>query len=351
MPPSSKKSDGALIVRNTLIVLAIVIVALLAWQIRTVFLLTFAGVIFSVILSGFARIFQHYVPVSRPVAIVATVIIVLFIIGSFGLLFGSQILEEFGDLIEKLPEQISDLRETIRELPLGQRFLGTVEQGNTGTDNNGGTERIVFQFGMTVADAVSSLVIVFAIGIYFTINPEMYKKGVALLFTKNYAERVYDAVETAGNALWRWLTGQLIAMLFVGVSVTIGLLLLDVPLALVIGVLSGLADFVPIIGPIAAFVPAFFLALSVDTETAIYTSLLYLAVQQIEGNVVTPLVQKKMVYVPPAVILLSMVAFGAVFGIPGVILATPLTVIAMVFIGMFYVQDVLGKDVTIPGKN
>jgi predicted PurR-regulated permease PerM len=251
----------------------------------------------------------------------------------------------------KLPEQISDLRETIRELPLGQRFLGTVEQGNTGTDNNGGTERIVFQFGMTVADAVSSLVIVFAIGIYFTINPEMYKKGVALLFTKNYAERVYDAVETAGNALWRWLTGQLIAMLFVGVSVTIGLLLLDVPLALVIGVLSGLADFVPIIGPIAAFVPAFFLALSVDTETAIYTSLLYLAVQQIEGNVVTPLVQKKMVYVPPAVILLSMVAFGAVFGIPGVILATPLTVIAMVFIGMFYVQDVLGKDVTIPGKN
>jgi predicted PurR-regulated permease PerM len=66
---------------------------------------------------------------------------------------------------------------------------------------------------------------------------------------------------------------------------------------------------------------------------------------------VTPLVQKKMVYVPPAVILLSMVAFGAVFGIPGVILATPLTVIAMVFIGMFYVQDVLGKDVTIPGKN
>jgi len=127
-------------------------------------------------------------------------------------------------------------------------------------------------------------------------------------------------------------------------------MIIGVPLALILGVIAAMFEFIPIIGPWAGAVPGILLALSVDGKTALLTVILYLLVQQLESNVVTPLIQQHMVHIPPAIVILSVVAFGLLFGVAGVILATPLAVIAMVLIGMFYVQDVLGKDIDVPGS-
>lgn len=367
--PLNKKKGGAVtsgvIAKYTLVVLAILATALFFWQIKDAFLVAFAGVILAVIITGFARLLRRFLPISRGWSLASVGVLTILLIGLFGFLFGSQIVKEFEELTEQLPQQIEQIGETIRGWPLGEDLLDgeNDEQEENGNDENGEEENslneelageasgMIFEVGVTIVDVLSTLILILFIGIFFAIDPEIYKKGVALLFTKRKADRINEALETTGNALWNWLSGQFIAMAFVAVTVTIGLMIIGVPLALVLGIIAGLAEFVPIIGPFIGAFPAILLALSVDTTTAIYTTVLYLIIQQIESNILTPVIQRKMVYIPPAIVIISVVAFGLVFGIPGVILATPLAVVTMVLVGMFYVQDVLGKEVTIPGKD
>ena len=364
MANREKRGDlkTSVIAQYTLIVIGILITIAFLYFIRDALLIAFAGVIFAVILNGLAAVIRRYIPISRGWSIAAVGVIILIIITSFGFIFGSQIVEEFEQLTEKLPQQISQLRETISEWPLGDELINDEngeageqqdieEEGESDEGMPSGAGGMAFQVGVTIVDVIATFGLIIIIGIYFVIDPETYKKAIALLFTKKRAKRVNEALETSGNALWSWLKGQFIIMLFVGVSVTIGLMIIGVPLALVLGIIAGLSEFIPIIGPWIGAVPGILLAFSVDGQTALYTAIFYVVIQQVESNILSPLIQQQMVHIPPAVVILSVVAFGLVFGIAGVILATPLAVIMMVLVGMFYVQDVLGKEVKIPGQD
>ena len=360
---------ASVIAQYTLIIAGVLITIAFLYFIRNALLIAFGGVIFAVIINGFAAIIRQFIPISRGWAILTVGVIFIALITSFGFIFGSQIVQEFDKLTEKLPQQIIQLRETISEWPLaGEIVNGENENGNVGAEDgneNQGDEnneseqsnnmpddagKKAFQVGVTIVDVLSTFGLILIIGIYFVIDPETYKKGIALLFTKERSDRVNEVMETTGKALWKWLSGQFIVMLFVGVAVTIGLMLIGVPLALVLGLIAGLSEFIPIIGPWIGAVPGVLLAFSVDGQTALYTAIFYIVIQQIEGNILTPLIQQRMVHIPPAVVILSIVAFGLVFGIGGIILATPLAVVTMVLVGMFYVQDVLGKEVKVPGQ-
>ncbi|REL39013.1 AI-2E family transporter [Rhodohalobacter sp. SW132] len=365
-PGQNEKSlTSGSVAKYTLVVLAILAVTLFIWQIKDALLMAFAGVILAIILGGLSAIVQDKTPLSRTWSLVSVGTALLILFAGFSFLFGAQIVSEFDELTEKLPEQISELRETIRGWPMGEEIVGSEngsdsesESDSEENDENGESETelpegaggMIFDFGTTFLDVLSKLGLTLMIGIFFAINPSIYKKGVALLFSKSKTDRVLEAFDTAGNALWRWLTGQFMAMIFVGIAITIGLMIIGVPLPFILGFIAGVSDFVPIIGPIIASIPAILLAFSDGPQTALFTVLLYLVVQQIEGNLLTPIIQKKMVKIPPALVILSVVAFGLVFGIAGIILATPLAVVAMVFVGIFYVQDVLGKEVEIPGR-
>lgn len=364
---------ASVIAQYTLVVLGVLITTAFLFFIRDALLIAFAGVIVAVILNGLAKIIRRYIPISRGWSIAAVGVIILILITSFGFIFGSQILEEFDQLTEALPQQISQLRETFSEWPLGDELMGGEGEQEDANGEAGGQEEnedqqeneeengignnmpddaggMAFRAGATIVDVLATFGLIIFIGIYFVIDPETYKKGIGLLFTKQRADRINEALETSGNALWNWLSGQFIVMTFVGVFVTVGLMIIGVPLALVLGLIAGLSEFIPILGPWIGAAPGLLLAFSVDGQTALYTAILYIVIQQIEGNILTPLIQQHMVHIPPALVILSVVAFGLVFGIAGVILATPLAVIAMVLVGMFYVQDVLGKEVKIPGK-
>ncbi len=346
------------IAKYTLVVLGVLITTAILYFIRDALLIAFGGVIFAVIINGFARSIRRFIPISRGWSIVTVGVIILAFIASFGFFFGSQIVEEVDQLTEKLPQQISQLRETLSEWPLGGELMENDEgeNGEAAANNDAGNGLpdgaggMAFQVGITIVDVLATFGLIIFIGIYFVIDPETYQKGIGLLFTKKRAHRITEALETCGNALWSWLSGQFIAMAVVGGIVTVGLMIIGVPLPLVLGIIAGLSEFIPIIGPWLGAVPGILLAVSVDAKTALYTVILYVVVQQIESNILTPLIQQHMVHIPPAVVVLSVVAFGLLFGIAGIILATPLAVIAMVLVGMFYVQDVLGKEVKIPGQ-
>lgn len=369
------------IARYTFVVLGILIFTLLIWVIKGALLTAFGGVILAAIFLGMTKGLQKFLPLSHGLALLTVGVLVVVITLLFGMLFGPKISREFDQLVVQLPERFTELRETISEWPGGEQVMeevtnngggepgsdGPSESGDSqnGESQNGGTgdavnsmteempadaSNVILRGSATLIDVLTTIGLVFIVGVYFAINPQLYKKGLLLLIPKEKEEKISEVLETSGRALWLWLKGQLIAMAFVGVILTVGLMIIGVPLALVLGIIGGLLEFIPFIGPFLAAVPILLLALSVDTQTAFFAVILLLIVQQLEGNVITPLVQQQMVHLPPSVVILGIMAFGLIFGLAGLILATPLAVVVMVMVGMLYVQDVLGKEVTVPGQ-
>jgi predicted PurR-regulated permease PerM len=135
--------------------------------------------------------------------------------------------------------------------------------------------------------------------------------------------------------------GQGISMLFVGTSTALGLALLGIPLALTLGLVAGALAFIPFFGPIVSGLLAVSLAFMQGPEQALYVAGLCVLIQQIEGNVLMPLVQRWAVELPPVLGITAAVIFGLLFGLPGVVLASPLMVVAMVLVRKLYVEGVL----------
>jgi predicted PurR-regulated permease PerM len=142
----------------------------------------------------------------------------------------------------------------------------------------------------------------------------------------------------SGHALRRWLLAQLFAMTTIGAMTTLGLFLLGVPLAVSLGFVAGLTEFVPFFGPIAFGVFAVLFSFTVSPMTALYVALLCFGIQQFEGNVLQPVVQRWAVSLPPALAVISVVIFGLLFGILGAIFATPLMTVVMLFVERLYEQ-------------
>ena len=128
-------------------------------------------------------------------------------------------------------------------------------------------------------------------------------------------------------------------MVFVGVAPALGLWIVGVPAALAIGLVAGLAEFVPYLGILVAVVPAVVLGFAQGTETGLWTIGVLIIVQQLQGNLVMPLLQNKMVDLPPAITIFGIIAAGILFGLPGVLLATPLTIVVLVLVRRLYLHE------------
>jgi predicted PurR-regulated permease PerM len=138
-------------------------------------------------------------------------------------------------------------------------------------------------------------------------------------------------------------------MVFVGASTMIGLSLLGVPMAFTLGLLAGILTFIPYLGPILAAIPTGLVALLEGPRLALYAVLLYLAVETFEANVIFPLATQGVVHLPPAYTVIIQIAGGALAGLPGIIVATPLAVAAAVAVQMLYIEDTLGEPVEVLG--
>ena len=187
-------------------------------------------------------------------------------------------------------------------------------------------------------------------GIYLAINPRLYRDGFVKLVPPSVQPNVEATLDDAGQALRRWLAGQIIAMLIVGICTGAGLWLAGVPSPFALGLIAGLAEFVPIIGPILAAVPAILIASTQDWQTIAFAVTVLVIVQQVESNLITPLIADRMVAIAPAVGLFAVVATGVLFGPLGLLLGFPLAIVFDVAVRRLYVRDTLGERVEILGK-
>lgn len=270
---------------------------------------------------------------------------ILAVVAAFTAFIGRQVYTQISDLFANLPETLEYLGEQVGIDDLEDRITAWLE--NAGGNGLAGT---IAGYTFGLLDSLTTLLVVVVAGIYLAIDPATYVKGALKLVPRMGRERIHRAMNLSATALQRWLLGQLCSMAFVGVLTTGGLYLIGMPSPLALGFLAGLAEFVPLVGPIAASIPAILLALTQDGNTVIWVILLYLAIQQIDGNIILPLIQKRAVKLPPALMLFAILVAGALFGVIGVVLAVPMTVLLYVLVKQLYVRETLGEDTSIPGE-
>jgi len=346
MPPESR-GDGAFL-RRVLIVAAVGALALLLWSLVDVLLLVFGAVLVAVLLRALAEPIARRTPLSDGWALAAVTLALLVGVGLAGWLFGAEVRAQVAELAERLPDAWQRFQERLGGTELGERLVSRAEDAAPGAGSVvSGLAGVLASFVGGLAD----FLLIVVGGLYLAAQPGLYRRGMLLLFPADGPrERIAGTLEASGAALRLWLLGQLVAMAFLFVLTGLGLWAIGMPAALALALLAGLAQFVPLIGPIVAAIPALLIALSEGWQMTLWTLLLYVAIQQIESNLVTPLVQRQAVSLPPAITLFAVVAFGLLFGPLGILFATPLAVVAFVAVKKLWVSETLGESTGVPGE-
>lgn len=326
--------------------LAAVIVFVFAFEF---FLIVFAGVLLAVLLDGLTGQVTKYTPVPRLLALALIILGTLASGTGFWWVVGPQVVEQVNQLGEKIPEALATVEEWLLQYPWGEALIDEAPDAADVVQAEGAMAHFTGVF-TTAFGVVFDLVIILFVGLYGALRPSLYIDNALYLVPRDHRERARELVENLGRALRRWFLGQFLAMIFVGVTVTVGLMLLDIPLALALGLLSGLLEFIPYLGPIAASVPIILIALVEDPMTAVWVAIFVFAVQQTESYVITPMAQQFAVSMPPALLIVGQVLFGLAGGLVGVVLATPLLVVVVVVVQKMYVERVVGEDVALLGE-
>jgi len=314
------------------LVIAVALLALFVY-LFDVFLLAFGAVLLAVLLRGPADWISGKTRLSANWALGAVILVIAALLGAAGWFMGHTVAEQTNQLSQQLPRMIETVRERLSEYGLLERLMSTA------TEQRGflsrGWRAVSATFG-----ALADLVILLFMAILLAAQPLLYVNGGVRLVPKEKRERAREVLFEISHTLRRWVLGQMMLMALVAVLTYIGLLLLDVQYALSLAILAGALTFVPFIGPLIAGVIAVLVTLAQGAKLALYVALLYVAVQAIEGTF-EPLVQRKAVYIAPALLIFAQVVLGILAGPLGIILATPLAAAGLVAVRMLYIEDVL----------
>ncbi|WP_283646763.1 AI-2E family transporter [Marinovum algicola] len=306
--------------------LAVIVLALALWQVRWIVLLGFGAILAAILLNAAAWCLRRVLPMGQVSAVILSVTLLILVGVAAFILLGAQIVSGLLEIQTQIPEVIRTIDSWIDlgdvESWIGARMDEPMQMGSVFSGLTSATS-ILIALGTGIA-------LVFVGGVYLALNPEGYRDGALALAPAHLRPRLRQTMAALVRALRAWLVGQLVAMFAVFGMTTVGLWLLGVSTPIALGAIAGLLEFVPYVGPLTSAVPAVAVGIMDGPTTALWVILLYFAVQQIEGALLIPLIQREAVDLPPAITVFSIVGLGVLLGPLGVILAAPLTVVGVV---------------------
>ncbi|MGD2074955.1 MAG: AI-2E family transporter [Gammaproteobacteria bacterium] len=334
--------------------LAVMIAAgFLLWQLSQVVLVLFAAVLFAIFLDALTGWLLARVPVPRYAAVVAVTLLIIGSVLGVGWITEPRVIDQLAELREQLPAALDLLRDRIERQPWGAALLANTpapaELVPSATDILG---RISGVFSTTLG-ALVNIGLILVTGFYLALDPGVYVRGIKSLVPARGEGRAGEILGAIAHALRWWLVGRIAAMTAVGVLTAVGLSLIGMPLVLALATVAGLLSFIPFVGPILSVVPAVLIALvePADPLKPIWVLMVYAVVQFLEGNFITPLIQRRAVSLPPAVLLSAQLLLGVLFGFLGILLATPLAVVVILLCQTIYIQDLLGRPISVLGQS
>lgn len=348
---SNERSDqtfaGRVLVTIGFVVLTLLLLILLYYTFDVI-LLIFAATLLAIFLRGLAEILGRFIKVSEGwLVLIVSILLVAILAGAITFL-APDVADQVRDLRVQLPQSASNAANYISQFGWGRTILDqlpSVEDVRQKIDLSSLLSGVGGFFSSTVG-AVGNFFIVILLAIYLASEPRFYVRGLIKLFPKRRRHRATQVIGAVGETLRWWLIGKVASMIFIGLLTWVGLSIIGVPLALTLGLIAGLLSFIPNFGPIISALPALLLAFVASPITAVYVLGLYVGVQLVESNIVTPLIERETVELPPALTIVFQLALAVMVGGLGLVLATPLLAVIMVLVQMVYIQDMLGDNDT-----
>ena len=386
------------VMRAAAAVIAMYLVIRLIWVAQTVFLTAFLGVLFGLAVSAGVDWLQPRIRLPRGL------IAALIVLGSAGAIVGFFVVSgpvlatQSRELQTKLPEAIDKIDAWVQK----RGFLSSLIGGNGGASTTApapqavpqqqpqpaarptgaaprqlptdsalataggasstaqpqtlrqrilgqlaGLTRYLFGFLSSTISVVAGLVLILVLSIYIGADPDTYHDGLMKLFPRPWRKRGGEVLTAMSLALRRWLVTQLIAMVVIGVVSTVVLLILGVNAAVPLGVIAGLLEFVPTVGPILSALPAVAMGFVDSPQKALFVIIAYIAIQQMENYLLIPFLMREGVDLPPALTIIAQALMALIFGFLGLLCAVPFLAATMVAVKMLYVQDVVGEPVEV----
>ncbi|MEZ5898329.1 MAG: AI-2E family transporter [Hyphomicrobiaceae bacterium] len=333
----------AVFIRRLLLTALVVALIVAAWLLSPLLLLAFGSVLIAMALRSLARPFER-IGLSETWSIVLTTLLIVAGLVAAIVFFGTEMASQWQALDARLSTLLSDASKALG--------VNSLEELLTGSGAKGGIATMLPRFlswGASVGQAVLGASVMLVGGVYLATDSKSYREGVLKLIPKDYRANAIATLEDIGEALHRWLGGVLVAMVLVGLMTGFGLWIAGVQSPLALGLLAGLANAVPYIGSIMAAVVTTAIAAGQSWQAMLGALVVMIIVQQVEGNLITPLVVGRAVSIPPATGLFAIVAMGMLFGPLGVLLGFPLSIVIDIAVRRLYIRDVLDEPVEILG--
>jgi predicted PurR-regulated permease PerM len=322
----------------------------LIWREMRVLLLAFGGALFGIFLATLAQWTARALNIRYGFGLAISLLVLMLAFGLLTWFLENRIANQLAELSQKLPLSLDRIRDYLSERPWGRYLLQQVP-GNSNQAVTGSMFSTLSGMAVAVGAFFVGLFVILFVGVFGAAEPDEYMAGLFHLIPYRYRSRVHDAMTALLFNLRWWLVGQFSLMVLIGISTTVGLWLMGIPLALSLGIIAGLLEIIPYIGPFISSLPALLMALLISPWHVLMVGVLYLAMHILEGYILSPLIQRGVILLPPAFTLIMQIILGDLFGLLGLFVAAPLTVSLVVIFKMLYVKDTLGdRAVNVPGE-
>src|SRR5689334_1528141 len=357
------------VLRATALVTSYLLALALVWTAREIVLTAFLGVLFGLAVGAGTDVLAR---LRIPRGIGAPLVVITFLGALFGVgaALAPTVRTQVVELRTRVPEAVDRIEAWVNARPgIAGLFLGGHEVAASPsranarpergaapvvavattptlreriTEQLSGTARYLFPFLSSTVTVAAGLFLILVLAVYVGADPALYHVGLMHLFPHGSRARAGVVLTRVATVLRKWLVTQLIAMVVIGVVSTLTLLALGVKAAVALGVMAGLLEFVPTVGPILAAVPAIAMGFLDSPEKALTVGLAYLVIQQLEGHVLIPMLMKEGMDLPPALTIVTQAVMALLFGFLGLMVAVPLLAVVIVPIKLLYVEGVVG---------
>jgi predicted PurR-regulated permease PerM len=345
---NARDTSFRLVVKSLIAVALVGLLVLALLRLLDLLILVFGAVVVATLLRGFADAIERRTPLRGGWSLAVAVLIVVAAFAGLGWLFGSQLQTDLGAVARTLRASWDGLRLGIAGFPGGKDVATAMQRARMPTDDF--VPKLVGAVNWVATVAIDLVVVLFGI-VFIAADPSLYRRGVALLFPREHRPLANEALVDAGQALRQWVVGLFVVMVFIGVFCGLGLWLVGVPSAAGLGLIAGLFELIPYLGPIISAVPVALVAATAGPEALWLSMAVMLVVHWVEAAFVAPIAAQKVVSLPPALSVFGVIAGGMLFGPIGLIFASPLLVVAMVLVKRLWVEEALHTPTHVPGRD